>query len=203
MTAGQPDVTYRWPIPIEGFISTVFTENGYVSPSFNTVAVGGDTTTDMLGRVASVTALNPDHVFIMCGINDHFNHNGTPIPLATTKANLLAYFAALKLARPSVRIHVISGVWYLGENWPLGVNGDDGAVTWAMNAEQAAVALEPQAEYIDIRTIIFAQDEPYYNPTHQTSGVITQGSGDGTHPAKPLGQHVLSLRVFQQMTFGV
>lgn len=165
------------------------------------VAVGGDTTTDMLTHGASVDAANPDHIWIMCGINDWFNHNsGNPIPPATTKANLLTYFAARKAARPNVRFHVIACPFQNGENWPFGVNPSDNLVTATFKAEQEAVALEPQAEWIDIQTPVTTKDAPFYNPTHLTSGVITQ---DGAHPTKPLGQHVYSLRVFNRTTFGI
>ena len=196
VTAGLPDVTYRWSVQWEASLAAYFT--GLPLPAIANTALGGNTTADCLARVALVIAQNPDHVFIMVGINDHFNHGGVPILPAQSAANMVAYMNAIRLTRPTVRFHFISGVWYSGENWPLGVNADDATVTATLNAIHAVVDAEPAAEWIEIRETIFNVDEPINNPTHLLNGILTQGGGDGTHPSKPLGTTVISQRVFER-----
>lgn len=200
MPAGQPDVSYRWQAPLEGFLTAALNAAGYPGPTYANVAVGGSTTTDMLARVATLTAQNPDHVFILIGVNDFSNHGGTAIPPATSAANMTAEFAAIKAARPGVRIHVIPPLFSGGEKSPDGSNPNDSLVQATRAAIRAATLAEPQAEWLDIWTPIIGTDEPFYNPTNLTSGVLTQ---DGFHPTKPVGQHVMSLRAYQKVTVGV
>jgi len=109
--------------------------------------------------------------------------------------------AGIKAARPNVRMHFISPLFANTENWPDPIDANTSYVknvTW--KAIKAAVATEPQAEAIDIRSSVFGIDAPLYNPTHLTTGVLTQ---DGTHPTKPLGQLVISKRVWVLSSVGV
>jgi|SRR6185369_3919241 len=200
MTAGFPDATYQWMIPLQASIQALFNGAGSPPPTFGVNAVGGDTTTDMLSRVATTTALNPDHCIILCGLNDHDNHSGTPIPPATSAANYVAYFAAVKAARPNCKFHVISNMWYQSELWPDGSGAHDVDTQNTNAAIKAVVAAEPNAEWINIRDQIFTFDEPIQNPTDLSSGILTQAPG--THPTKTAGQNVLSNRVYQRLQFG-
>lgn len=195
----MPDSTYQWMLPLETSIQALF--NGAMStpPTFAVNATGGNTTTDMLASAASVAAMNPDHCIILFGLNDWFNHGGTPIPPSVTQSNLAAFFAAV----PNCRFHVVSNMWFSSEQWPDG-SGPHDATTQATNAaELAACQANPEiAEYLDIRTPIYGLYSPVLNPTDLIGGVLTQ-SVDDTHPSKPLGQETLSNNVFKLLTFGV
>lgn len=201
VTAGQPDPSFAWHIPYTASVNANLTGVGSAPITFANVAVGGNTTADCLAGVANVTAQTPDHVSCMIGINDHFNHGGTPIPPATSAANVAAYIAAVKAVRPTCRFHFISGLWYLTENWPDGVGSDDAAVNATLNAIKATVQATANCEWLDIRTPIYTIDAPLLNPGHAANGIMTQV--DGTHPSKPAGQVVISHRVWNLTTLGV
>jgi lysophospholipase L1-like esterase len=161
------------------------------------VGVGSATTNDMVAtHAANAIALSPDHIIVMMGLNDH----ASGISAAQTRANYASYFAAIKASFPNCKFHVVSNMFLLGENWPDGVNTNDPFTVAANTAIQAAVAAEPNAEYLDIRTKMFATDEVAQNSGHATSGILTQ---EGTHPTKVAGQRVWSDRIFEKLSFGV
>jgi hypothetical protein len=153
--------------------------------------------------VAAVVAAAPDHVIVLCGLNDSFNHGGSPIPPATTQANLQSFFTTVRASRPNCVFHVVSNMWSASEQWPDGSGPNDALVRATNAGELAACQANPAfAEYLDIRTPIYSISSPLYNPGHASNGVFTQAI-DSTHPSKPLGQNILSQTVFKLLTFGV
>ena len=193
LTAGNPSPSNRWQAPLETSLTAAL--NGKAILFYSIVAVGGDTTTDMLGRVASVTALRPDYCIIMCGINDHWNHLGTPIPPATSASNVASEISTIKATSPLCKFWYVSGLWYGTENWPDGVGAEDSLVQATNAAIQAQVQATANCTWIDVRTPIYTIDAPALNPGHANSGVM---SVDGTHP-NSTGQTVISSRVFAQL----
>jgi hypothetical protein len=137
----------------------------------------------------------------MIGINDHFAHGGTPIPPATSATNVASYITAVKAVRPNCRFHFVSGLWYGTENWPDGVGPDDAQVQATLTAIRTVVVGTANAEWLDIRTPIYAIDAPLHNPGHAASGILTQSSG--THVSKTRGQVVVSKRVWELITLGM
>lgn len=188
-------------IPLKTALAGQFSPYG--APTYpGIVATGGWTSTDLLNNVASIVALSPDHVIGLIGVNDNFNHGGTPIPPATTQSNITSIMNTVLASFPNCKFHWVSPMWDGGEQWPLGTNSADSLVTASAGGIQAAVSAAGAsvAEYIDIRDDIWTNYSPLYNPTNLTHGVLTQA--DGTHPSKPLGMNTLSQRAFQKLSFG-
>lgn len=207
LTAGSPDATFRYFLPLQASITALFNGWGFPPPTWpGVVALGGWTSKDLLDNVASIIALAPDHVLgVPFPVNDFFNHGGTPIPPTgpgSTQANLAAIMAAVLAARPTCKFHWGTPMWSNGEKFPLGANGPtDALVTATCGGVQAAVAAAggEVAEYIDIRNDIWPNYSPLYNPGNAASGFFVQG--DLVHPTKPLGVQTLSNRIFRQLKF--
>ncbi len=193
-------------IPLEASIRAQTFGWGWVPPvvTAGVVAAGGWTSGDLLANVASIIATSPDHVIGLVGVNDFFNHGGTPITPADTQANIAQIMSMVRAAWPTCVFHWISPMWSSGELWPVGSNPDDASVTATATGIKAAVlTVGPTvAEYIDLREDpgeIWSAFSPVLNPAELTHGVLTQL--DGVHPSKPLGMQTLSDRVFQRLRF--
>jgi len=203
-TAGSPDPSFQWFLPLFASIQAQFFGWGCVPPvNAGTVALGGWTSADLLAHVADIIALQPDHLFIDIGVNDFFAHGGTPITPAETEANCKQIVIDVRAAWPTCVVHFVAPMWSSGELWPLGSNPDDASVTATAAGIQAAAAFfgPTIAEYIDVRTDIWTNYSPILNPGNLSHGVLTQG--DGVHPSKPEGMNTLSQRVFAQLKFKV
>lgn len=193
VTAGYPNPPNRWSILFESTIAAQFAAAGKTAPSIVNTAVSGRDSGQTLAAVATPVAANPDHVFLLSSVNDV----GHAIAPATTQANHTAYYNAILAARPGCWLHILANLFLADENWPDGAGTNDTAMQATNAAIKAAVALQPRAEYIDIRQPIFAVDAPTWNPTHLTSGVLTF---DGTHPGST-GQTVISTRVLNRVSY--
>lgn len=200
VTAGSPDATFRWQAPLEASLNANMTGRAAAIPTYANVGVAADTTTNMLARVAGTIAAAPNHVMVMCGVNDFFNHGGAPIPPATSASNAAAYIAALVAAIPTVRIHWIESLWAASEQRPRGIGPNDASVLNTMNAIKTVAQTTAGCEWLGIASDIWTLYSPGYNPTNLVNGKMTQG--DGTHPAKTAGQMAISNAVYNRLTLG-
>lgn len=202
---GLSDATFRWQAPLESTLTTAFTGAGKTIPTYVNRGVGGSTTTDILARVATDFAAQVDHAFVLIGVNDFFNHSGTPIPPATSASNITAYITAAQARSPGCRFHILQNIWTATEHTPLGANTNDTDVS-ATNAAMKAAVLAMATPFVawhDIQTPIFTIDEPAQNPNNLASGQLVQSLG-GFHPTKVVGaapatitgQQAISNRVF-------
>jgi len=200
-TAGSPDASYRWQAPLEASIAEKFRMANVTAPTFVNLGVGGDTSTDVLARLAAINAAACDHYFHLYGLNDNDDHGGTPIPPATTQANYTAIMNGIAAALPSAKHHVVSNMWFGSEQRPRGVGPHDATTDASNDAIVAAVALQPatRARYLNIIPRVYTSYSPAINPSNLDGGVLTQV--DKTHPAKPRGQNVLSRCVWDYLTF--
>jgi len=201
MTAGQPDASYRWQAPFEAALSGAFVGRGVAGPTYANVAVGGDTTADMLARVPTTIAAAPDHLVVMCGVNDCYDHGGTPIPPATSAANVASYLAAVRAALPDCVIHWSESLWFASEQRPDGIGPHDAAVQATMAAIKPVVQAAAGCEWWGIRDRIWTFYSDAYNPGNLVDGAMTQV--DGTHPSKTAGQQAISNANFDYVTIGI
>ncbi len=202
-TQGSPDASFAYQVPLIASIIQKFKTANKAPPTFVNLGVGGDTTTDMLARAAAINAANCDHLIVLMGLNDFFDHGGAPIPPATTQANYTASMNSWAAAHPAQKVHVFSNLWSGSEQRPRGIGPNDNLIDASNAAIRAAVALQPstRARYIDIIPRIYGTFSPVINPTNVDGGKLTQV--DKTHPAKTAGQNVISICMFDSFTFSV
>jgi hypothetical protein len=202
-TAGSPGVANRWQAPLEGSFTEKFRTANRAPTTYVNLGVGGDTTTDMLARIAAINAANCNHYIILMGLNDFFNHGGAPIPPATSQANYTATMNAIAAAHPAAKITVVSNMWSGSEQRPRGIGPNDNLIDATNAAIVTAVGLQPatRARYINIIPRVYTSYSPVINPSNLDGGVLTQV--DKTHPSLTPGQNVLSRCVFDNFTFSV
>lgn len=200
-TQGFPDPSFRWQAPLEASITQKFRTANAGFPTHTNLGVGGDTSTDVLARLAALIAAGCDHYFHLYGLNDKFNHGGAPILPVTTQANYTAILTGLLTALPNSKHHVLSNLWFDSEQRPRGIGPNDATTDASNGGIQAAVALQPatSVRYLDLIPRIYTSLSPVINPTNANGGFLTQA--DRTHPSKTAGQNVISRCVFDFLTF--
>lgn len=205
---GSTDATFRWCAPFETSVTAAFTNAGKTGPTYANTAVGGNTSTECLAAVATPIAQAPGYIFLLIGVNDFTNHGGTPIPPATSGSNVAAYGAAVWAKYPGCRIFVVSNLQGATEHWPEGTNADDASIEATNAGIQAAISGLALMKWCQVRTTIFATDEPAQNPANAATGQLIQDNG-GYHPTKTAnppatlsGAQVISSRMFNLVTLG-
>lgn len=201
ITSGLAGVTFV--SSMQTAITNAYNGAGKTVPTYNNVAVGGRTSSVTVANVATPIATAPDHIFLLSSINDT-----QQLSLTQTLQNYQAYFAAVLASRPNCRFHVISNLFNStnggatnGELWPDGSNPFDARTVQINTFIQTAVRglASGQAEYLDVRTAIWAIDCPAQNPGNSPTGVMTQ---DGVHPSA-LGAGLMSTRVMNLLTLNL
>jgi lysophospholipase L1-like esterase len=85
------------------FLGDSLTSQGDWGSGIINMGVSGDTTTDILNRLGDVSALKPDKVFIMAGINDiDVNEKNKIFP------NYKKIFSQISTASPRTKIYLLS-----------------------------------------------------------------------------------------------
>ena len=170
-------------------------------PAWVNKAVTGTTSSSVAGRIVADLAQNPyTHCFCMIGIND--SQTG-PVSQATSMANMAAIATACKNAGV---ILVVIGPFCNGEKSPTGQNSLDttnpGIDLFNGGAPAQVAANQPNSVYIDVRTLIWAKQEPILNAAQANSGALcafVAASGPGIHP-NPLGATMICQAVMAQLS---
>jgi hypothetical protein len=173
------DPSFRWCLPLETALTAAFVGAGKTPPTYTNTCAASFTSSDV---VADIVARLPEKLVYLTifPINDVF----FAIPTGTTVSNVRTILRHILNERPDALIAWGLPAYLQGENFPLGANANDAAITTMNNAVRAVLA---EAEFaarvivVDIQALSFAL-APTVNPTHQATGVQTQALG--THPAK-------------------
>jgi lysophospholipase L1-like esterase len=174
--------------------------NSYRRPFHVNKATTGASSTTVAGRIAAELAANAyTHAIIQIGIND----SQTAVPQATSMANVTTIMNACVAANVGV---IFIGPFCNGEKSPTGQNALDTTnpgIDLFNTGAKAIVAGYSNAIYVDVRTLIWAVQEPILNAAQANSGVLTSlvaANGPGIHP-NPSGVALITALVVPQLTF--
>lgn len=186
---GSLDPSFSWTVQLQAALIAKFNARGLTPPTFTNTAVIGQTSAQCLaGYATQIHATNPTDIIVMINGNDGLQS----VPFATTRSNDAAIWAQTKADLPNCNIWGVTCAFNSGENWPNGANSLDS--TDDCENLILAASLAPymnsvgRAKMINIKTPCMAY-EAANNPSHATSGILTQ---DGIHPTKPLGTTQMS-----------
>ncbi len=193
---------------------------GVRPPTFVNCAVTSQTTNEILAGLAANLALNPGSytgVIIGTFINDAALINAGSMTLADLQNNLTAIYSACASAGITKALAV--GPLCDGEKYPTGQNG---AIDTAIdNVNSTLTTFIPTlasggiatSEYVDLRTTVYAVQEPIYNtlangyanPPGLADGplcipVIAPGVIPGLHP-NAFGRSFCTTEIMKKVTF--
>lgn len=170
----------------------------YARPTYLNLALTGNVIAQASAQVSAALTQNPNtKLFIVqAGINDV----NTAVPFATSIANATTLLNNVQAAGG----HVIwIGPFLFGEKSPTGQNVNDTLID-ALNAGlQTLVASYSGDAYVDVRTTVYAVQEPLLNAGQAVSGVLTQAvaaAGNGIHPIAS-GNGFITAQAMQQIQF--
>jgi lysophospholipase L1-like esterase len=163
------------------FANPVPARTGKSVPQWRNAATNGATSAIIAARIAAeVTAVNPTHFILACGINDATS----AVARATTLANHTAILAAL----PSTCQILVFDPFAAGEKWPTGQNTSpsvDAAIDFISTDLQALLlsTYNGRAMFVSWRHGIYDVQEPLLNLPGPgiTIGPLTQPDTAGTH----------------------
>ncbi|MEM9422212.1 MAG: GDSL-type esterase/lipase family protein [Pseudomonadota bacterium] len=130
--------------------------------------ISGDTTHDILDRLSAVTALQPDKLFLMIGIND-LNRSWPVDDIIGRYKNL---FDRFETEMPQTKIYV-QAVLPTNSDWVTPINLSDVA---ELNAFLETESARRQFQYIDINTV-FSDSNGALRRDLSNDGIHLSGKG--------------------------
>lgn len=155
------------------FVGDSITQGGrwaelFGNPSIVNRGIGGNTTTDLLGRIDTIHALDPRTLFLMIGINDL----NVGLTRAETFANLGRLFDGFDRNLPDTEIYVQS-VLPVNDQWWKEI---DPADIEAINERLAAESTARGYRFVDLRPA-FVDADGKLRPDLSNDGIHLLGAG--------------------------